>query len=85
MLLADALTRPTDPARFEVEHLGYIDDIVATLAWFGAEDSEGFDDGEEHWGSRMPVRNPWRDVGRNDPCPCGSGKKFKKCCLPDLG
>ncbi|MEW6759152.1 MAG: SEC-C metal-binding domain-containing protein, partial [Acidobacteriota bacterium] len=19
--------------------------------------------------------------GRNDPCPCGSGKKFKKCCL----
>jgi uncharacterized protein len=21
------------------------------------------------------------DVGRNDPCPCGSGKKFKKCCL----
>ncbi|WP_246152289.1 SEC-C metal-binding domain-containing protein [Roseospira navarrensis] len=27
------------------------------------------------------VRNPYRDVGRNDPCPCGSGKKFKKCCL----
>jgi len=23
----------------------------------------------------------WRDVGRNDPCPCGSGRKFKKCCL----
>jgi preprotein translocase subunit SecA len=21
-----------------------------------------------------------RAVGRNDPCPCGSGKKFKKCC-----
>ncbi|MDG2285973.1 MAG: SEC-C metal-binding domain-containing protein [Alphaproteobacteria bacterium] len=20
-------------------------------------------------------------VGRNDPCPCGSGKKFKKCCI----
>jgi hypothetical protein len=33
-----------------------------------------------------PVRqtqsvNPYRDVGRNDPCPCGSGKKYKKCCL----
>ena len=27
------------------------------------------------------VTNPYRDVGRNDPCPCGSGKKFKKCCL----
>jgi len=24
-------------------------------------------------------RRPPR-VGRNDPCPCGSGKKFKKCC-----
>jgi len=20
------------------------------------------------------------EVGRNDPCPCGSGRKFKKCC-----
>jgi hypothetical protein len=20
-------------------------------------------------------------VGRNDPCPCGSGKKYKRCCL----
>ncbi len=26
-----------------------------------------------------PVRNPLRHVGRNDPCPCGSGQKFKKC------
>jgi len=22
-----------------------------------------------------------KDVGRNDPCPCGSGKKYKKCCM----
>ena len=29
----------------------------------------------------VPARNPLRKVGRNDPCPCGSGKKFKKCCL----
>jgi hypothetical protein len=28
-----------------------------------------------------PAVNPYRHVGRNDPCPCGSGKKFKKCCL----
>jgi hypothetical protein len=28
-----------------------------------------------------PVTNPWGKVGRNDPCPCGSAKKFKKCCL----
>ncbi|OLD58988.1 MAG: hypothetical protein AUF60_07475 [Gemmatimonadetes bacterium 13_1_20CM_69_28] len=25
------------------------------------------------------ARNPYAGVGRNDPCPCGSGKKFKKC------
>ena len=25
------------------------------------------------------------DVGRNDPCPCGSGQKFKKCCGPLIG
>ena len=24
--------------------------------------------------------DPGRKVGRNDPCPCGSGKKYKKCC-----
>lgn len=28
-----------------------------------------------------PVRRTGPSVGRNDPCPCGSGKKFKKCCL----
>jgi uncharacterized protein len=28
--------------------------------------------------------NPYKHVGRNDPCPCGSGKKFKKCCLETL-
>ena len=27
------------------------------------------------------VRNLAPTAGRNDPCPCGSGKKFKKCCL----
>lgn len=28
-----------------------------------------------------PARNTTRSIGRNDACPCGSGKKFKKCCL----
>lgn len=28
-----------------------------------------------------PIRRDHEKVGRNDPCPCGSGKKFKKCCL----
>jgi len=26
------------------------------------------------------IRGDKKDVGRNDPCPCGSGKKYKKCC-----
>jgi len=30
----------------------------------------------------LAVRNPYPNVGRNDPCPCGSGRKYKKCCLP---
>jgi preprotein translocase subunit SecA len=30
--------------------------------------------------SAAPVHRNGEKVGRNDPCPCGSGKKFKKCC-----
>jgi hypothetical protein len=26
---------------------------------------------------------PGGKIGRNDPCPCGSGKKFKKCCMQE--
>jgi preprotein translocase subunit SecA len=28
-----------------------------------------------------PIRNRGEVVGRNDPCPCGSGKKYKQCCM----
>ena len=42
-----------------------------------------------YWQARMkelemsmePIRRSEPRVGRNDPCPCGSGKKYKKCCL----
>ncbi len=38
----------------------------------------------EHGGEgevkKEPVRRSASKVGRNDPCPCGSGKKYKKCC-----
>jgi hypothetical protein len=33
--------------------------------------------------STAPAVNPYRNIGRNAPCPCGSGRKFKKCCLPE--
>ena len=36
---------------------------------------------EAHLARSQRVQNPFKGVGRNDPCPCGSGKKFKKCCL----
>ena len=29
---------------------------------------------------KQPIRNKEKKVGPNDPCPCGSGKKYKKCC-----
>jgi uncharacterized protein len=31
-------------------------------------------------GARVPERRAEPKVGRNDPCPCGSGKKYKQCC-----
>jgi uncharacterized protein YecA (UPF0149 family) len=39
-----------------------------------------YDSGEEIAGRVLPIRTTPK-IGRNDPCPCGSGKKFKKCCL----
>ena len=34
--------------------------------------------------TKTPIRNE-NKVGRNDPCPCGSGKKYKKCCGAQAG
>jgi preprotein translocase subunit SecA len=31
-------------------------------------------------GTKQPLQAAGKKVGRNDPCPCGSGKKYKKCC-----
>jgi len=43
-----------------------------------------------HWWEvdKTVKRHPhqyFRDTGRNEPCPCGSGKKYKKCCLSTDG
>ena len=40
-------------------------------------ESGGSDDGDT---KKKPVVRSGEKVGRNDPCPCGSGKKYKKCC-----
>jgi hypothetical protein len=87
---------PEDGKRFADANLGYIDDIVEKLSWVKwtpwteEEEPDAFDEGlldqDESWlldetSPGLPVINPYRDIGRNDPCPCGSGKKYKKCCL----
>ena len=49
------------------------------IAKFEKTDGEWLYDGmvETH---EEPFRREAPKVGRNDPCPCGSGKKYKKCC-----
>jgi len=82
--LAAAERAPRDIEPFKKAGLGYVDDIVVAM--------ERFDTGDERdflapaltglpEPQAVPVTNPWRNVGRNDPCPCGSGKKAKRCCL----
>lgn len=43
----------------------------------------------EMWGLEISQRElkkeDYRNIGRNDPCKCNSGKKFKKCCEPKIG
>lgn len=61
-----------------------LDDAVAELAQWHGFSAAGVAErrkAETLGGSvgRDTYVNPNRDVGRNDPCPCGSGKKFKKC------
>ena len=66
------------------QHAGEADYAVTT----GAEEQElspASDEGGEG-GTATVVQTVVRDqpkVGRNDPCPCGSGKKYKKCCGKD--
>ena len=40
----------------------------------------GTSGGAEETSKRKPVVNKNAKVGRNDPCPCGSGRKYKHCC-----
>lgn len=83
--LAAAVLAPTDIHRFQKARLGYIEDVLVELEefdWADDPDPDGSSYRDDPWVERpTPVTNPWRDVGRNDPCPCGSGKKAKKCCL----
>lgn len=84
--LTAAEARPQDIRRFEKENLGYFSDLVADLGMFVEPAPRPVSAASQDWPAPLyepmtPVINPMRHVGRNDPCPCGSGKKAKKCCL----
>jgi len=60
-------------------------ELPAMTAWTDARESRGELPTEPGRAGPPPKREPTRTptgakVGRNDPCPCGSGKKYKKCC-----
>lgn len=81
---------PEGLAGFTEDLIWPLDDAIGTLSFwtgFPGEDDgylgeEELDDDLPPWPEvEEPFVNPLRHVGRNDPCPCGSGKKYKKCCL----
>jgi hypothetical protein len=84
--LERAEREPADLSRFSDADLGYLDDALDALRLFPDTDSEEGEDSVK-WADpdeatgHQPVIDPWRHVGRNHPCPCGSGKKAKRCCL----
>jgi len=84
-LKIDELTEDTELDCTIVYSKLYVNMIDAKADWlYNLEEWDEIYSGEERDTmrkdfnrSRMAVSNK---VGRNDPCPCGSGKKFKKCC-----
>ena len=64
---------------------GYERRATARVTSEGRESIEGIIDPEATQKERekvvkAPIVNDGPKVGRNDPCPCGSGKKYKNCC-----
>ena len=50
------------------------------LAAAAGTGTDGVGDGEAEPSLALPIHRETPKVGRNEPCPCGSGKKFKNCC-----
>ena len=73
-----------DLEEWQRKDLAPFGEVIEELShWTGFRPEETGDE-EDGWlppFAATPAHNPFRDVGRNDPCPCGSGRKFKKCCL----
>ena len=90
--LGRTLADPERMAGFRHDKIAPLEDATGELAgWYAFSDAAKQDRarqiacevaGIEPRAPRSPAGNPLKGVGRNDPCPCGSGRKFKKCCLP---
>ena len=66
---------------FKVEVVQEPAPVARRSPWAAARESRG-ESAEPLATARPALRNAsGQKVGRNDPCPCGSGKKYKKCCL----
>jgi uncharacterized protein len=87
--LERTLDDPNGMAMFAHELAVPFEDAIGTLSGWYAFSEERLQDEERRMANRSPSwlappeprRNSLRHVGRNDPCPCGSGRKYKKCCL----
>jgi uncharacterized protein len=66
----------TGKAGLTAEDIAPFDDVIGSLADWPWPDGDDFEEPAPE-----PWINPLRHIGRNDPCPCGSGKKFKNCHL----
>ena len=55
--------------------------LLSAVGMLGIDLANQNQDHAQSSAEQLPIKNKLRDIGRNDPCPCGSGKKFKKCCL----
>ncbi len=77
------------PDRRRRERFAVITDVIAEMEWWAAfQPDDVKPSGQLSAAAPAPVptsavpapRPQGVKVGRNDPCPCGSGKKYKKCC-----
>ena len=90
--LERTLADPVRMAGFEYDLIGPLEDAIGELSGWSAFSDAAKQD-QDRWATSpedaglafadtpLPFVDPFKGVGRNDPCPCGSGKKFKKCCL----
>ncbi len=76
----------TRAARFAQSRRGYRRDPIALMAsWHVYSDAYHKEVPQVQWPSdvylnEIPYVRPYEKIGRNDPCHCNSGKKYKKCC-----